>query len=118
LRAVAPPAVPAPARAPAPAPQEPLATGKATGGHWIVNAASSADAAAALALVGRLQAAGLRARTLAVEIDGRRWHRVQVDAGSDREGALDLAQRIRRDFGLDSPWVSKADTPAAAGQRR
>jgi DedD protein len=108
------------AREPAPvvavAPPEPTATARATAaappsaaaGRFFVQVYSSTNAARAQEIVGQLRKAGFAVQLSEVVKDGLKSSRVRVGPFESRERARRPAERLRREFGLDT-WVT--DTP-------
>jgi cell division septation protein DedD len=69
--------------------------------------ASSTDAAAAQGIAQRMQAAGLAAAVEAIELNGTLWHRIHLAPVADRDQALTLSERVRREFGFEQPWLQR-----------
>jgi cell division septation protein DedD len=96
------------AAAPAPAPASATTGRDATAAvRWRVNVASSTDAAAAQGIAQRMQAAGLAAAVEAIELNGTLWHRIHLAPVADRDQALTLSERVRREFGFEQPWLQR-----------
>ena len=66
---------------------------------------SSNDQAQAAGLVERLRAAGYRAFLSPVEVDGRTMYRVRVGPFSNRQEAETEAEKVKREFKLDT-WIT------------
>lgn len=89
--------------APAPA----AATAEA-GGGLVIQVFSSDSYEQAQQVVERLRGGGITAFLSPVEVNDRTMHRVRVGPYSERARAEEIAQRVRRDFQLDT-WITQGE---------
>jgi len=107
------PVRPSPAAAPAPAPAPAPMPAAVAAGSYVVNAGSFGNRANAEALLGRLRAAGLAARSEPVDINGQPGTRISVGPFDTRAAAE--AARVRTAAMSGSASVSASDAvPSAA----
>ena len=71
----------------------------------VIQVFSSNDQAQASGLVERLRGAGYRAFLSPVEVDGRTMYRVRVGPFTDRREAETQAEKVKREFKLDT-WIT------------
>lgn len=72
---------------------------------FVIQVFSSSDEAQAEALVQRLRGGGYRAYQASESVDGRTVYRVRVGPYPDRTGAQREAEKLKREFKLDT-WVT------------
>jgi len=76
-----------------------------TAGQLVIQVFSAADQTQAQGLKDRLTTAGLAAFISPVEVGGRMMHRVRIGPFDDKAEASAVADRVRRDFKLDT-WIT------------
>lgn len=91
-----------PARAASPAPQAPVIPA----GRQVIQVLSSPEREKAEQTVTRLKNGGLQAFLSPVEVGGHTMYRVRVGPFASREAANKVAERIRKEYRLDT-WVTE-----------
>lgn len=111
-------APPAEVAAPAPvAPEAPQKPQQTDAGRFRIAVASLAAPEIAAPWVGKAEAAGYRTELLAVEIEGKTWHRVLLPGYESLDAARAALPFIAQDLGVSDAWVTsrrRAPAPAAA----
>jgi len=74
---------------------------------YTVQVASSQSEEKALALVNRLKAQGYPAYIEEALLEGEKWFRVRVGSFQNKEDALELADRLRKEEGLEESMAWK-----------
>lgn len=104
--------------APAPvAPEAPPKPQQTDAGRFRIAVASLDAPEIAAPWVGKAEAAGYRTELLAVEIEGKTWHRVLLPGYESLEAARAALPFIAQDLGVSDAWVTsrrRAPAPAAA----
>lgn len=76
-------------------------------GRWAVALISSTDAEDSTELMWQLVEAGYPAEDTTVMVQGKSWHRLVIRQAASYKDAKTLADRLRKQFPLMSPWVFK-----------
>lgn len=74
-------------------------------GNWALNVASYADSSAAEKQVEQLRAAGYPAGVQPATVNGKAWHRVQVQGYGSQQAAKAAAVELKTRLGLQGIWV-------------
>ncbi len=103
----------------APPPDRPQDSGKpqqSDSGTFRIAVASLDRAELTAAWVGKAEAAGYRTEVLAVEIDGKTWHRVLLPGYATLDEAKAALHYVQQDLGVPGAWVtSRRRAPAPDG---
>lgn len=89
------------------APAAPAATAE-NGGGLVIQVFSSDSYEQAQQVLERLRGGGMPAFLSPVEVNNRTMHRVRVGPYSERARAEEIAQRVRRDYQLDT-WITQGE---------
>ena len=76
-------------------------------GHWMLALLSSTDPDDSTDLMWQLVEAGYPAEDTMVMVKGKAWHRLVIRQAASYKDAKALADRIKQQFPLMSPWVLK-----------
>ncbi|MFI4967934.1 MAG: FecR domain-containing protein [Gammaproteobacteria bacterium] len=76
-------------------------------GHWMLALLSSTDPDDSTDLMWKLVEAGYPAEDTTVMVKGKTWHRLVIRQAASYKDAKTLADRIKQQFPLMSPWVLK-----------
>ena len=107
------PTPPPPAETPPPDPGKPQQTDTGT---FRIAVASLDRAELTAPWVGKAEAAGYRTEVLAVEIDGKTWHRVLLPGYATLDEAKAALPYVQQDLGAPGAWVtSRRRAPAPGG---
>ena len=78
-------------------------------GHFVLNLASFTDEAVAAQLSAGLATAGYAAAIEPVTVNDLAWYRVEISGYDSVADAAFVAESLREQFNLQSPWISKSD---------
>jgi cell division septation protein DedD len=105
---------PPPAETPPPDPGKPQQT---ESGRFRIAVASLDSAELTTQWVSKAEAAGYRTEVLAVEIDGKTWHRVLLPGYATLDEAKAALPYVQQDLGAPGAWVtSRRRAPVPAGE--
>jgi len=108
------PEPPPPAETPPPDPGKPQQT---ESGRFRIAVASLDRAELTAQWVSKAEAAGYRTEVLAVEIDGKTWHRVLLPGYATLDEAKAVLPYVQQDLGAPGAWVtSRRRAPVPAGE--
>lgn len=108
---------PAPEPEPPPEPEAPPRPQQTDTGRFRISIASLDSAALAGPWVQKAEAAGYRTELLAVELDGKTWHRVLLPGYASLDEARAAIPFVEQDLGVQDAWVTsrlRAPSPEAA----
>lgn len=74
---------------------------------WVVNLASSRSSQKAATELSRLQALGIEAQSVVIDIKGKAWTRIRVVGYSSKDEALNAIQSLQKKSGLQGIWIGR-----------